>query len=182
MLDSQPGAFAEPGAELGASGMKFHGVRCGCGGSIFQAAGSPRHASGRGGHFIRTLRRVWQEAREQDAVDFVSAAPYLWPLSLRCEACGERGELAFPSLAPNPPAQADAAAAAPAPLESYRCRACRRGEMHLGLGVSGDEPTARSAVALVAHCSACRRHAILAGWDERPSPQEIELDRLYGRR
>ena len=69
------------------------------------------------------------------------------------------------------------------PIESVRCRLCRRGSVELVLGVARDAMSRdRVAVELRARCGACRRQSKVAWSDARPTDQEVRLDLLYGRR
>jgi hypothetical protein len=164
--------------------MDYQTLSCRCGGQEFGVAGVPRYAVGSGGHFVRTLRRAWQEARRSDREEDALGWPFEWPLRLRCESCGGEADFDLPSRRPVRPGKGEQGGqgARVAPRENYRCRACRRGTMTLCVGIQADPPTDRKAVVVVAGCCACSREAILSGRDDRPSEQEIKLDHLYGRR
>ena len=69
------------------------------------------------------------------------------------------------------------------PLESYRCRVCRRGRMELVVGEEADAASpGRADHVVVARCCACARESRVAWSRGRPSEQEVTLDLLYGRR
>lgn len=178
------------------SGRPTQRLRCLCGTDRFEVAGVPRLATQPGGHFMRTLRRAWQEARQSEAEGAPTAPAFEWPLGLRCVRCEREEDLLCATLrnaAPNDATEGSAVSvqaireptslsASASPRENYRCRACRRSQVSLGLSVLRDDKTSRAAVEVIARCAACARVARLAGWDDRPSAQEVELDRLYGRR
>jgi len=186
--------------------MRYLGLRCPCGGWIFRLTGWPRLAAGEGGYLLRTLVRVWREARQPMDAGEPEESPFLLPVQLECERCGRKGPL---FEAPDRPDRVGPAGRAQ-PREAYRCRACRRGRIALVIGVAGvvapgdpgggatrreSEAASREgrgaaaagvgeaadAVELIARCEACRRQARIAWSDARPSPQERRLDLLYGR-
>ena len=106
-------------------------------------------------------------------------APFWLPLRVCCERCdGEAvlldGDAVVDRLSEEGRKE---------PLESYRCRVCRRGRVGLLVGAAVDAKTpARADFVVVARCRACARESRVAWSRGRPSEQEIELDVLYGRR
>ncbi len=165
--------------------MAYVGLACPCGQRAFRVAGRPRTASGPGSLFWRTLSRVWRDARQPLVRGEPVESPYLPPLSLVCGSCEREGEVLGRAGASEPAV----AQGPPGPLEAHRCRACRRASMEVVVGIAEADaggsasPADRTVAAeLVARCRACGRQARLAWFDERPSAQQIQLDRLYGRR
>src|SRR6056297_1312831 len=113
--------------------MRYLGLRCPCGGWIFRLTGWPRLAAGEGGYLLRTLVRVWREARQPMDAGEPEESPFLLPVQLECERCGRKGPL---FEAPDRPDRVGPAGRAQ-PREAYRCRACRRGRIALVIGVAG---------------------------------------------
>jgi hypothetical protein len=189
--------------------MSYLALRCRCGGEVFRVAGWPRAALGQGAYFWRSFMRVWREARQPMSGGEPVESPFLFPLMLRCDRCDRQGPL-FASYGKRGEAIEGAPVDPVQPRESYRCPACRRGRVELVIGVTPDRPGAETtdgsavraagtgqgesdaegariaadggAVEVVARCHACRREARVAWADARPSPQQIRLDQLYGRR
>ena len=162
--------------------MKYWALRCPCGAERFRASGWPQSAAGSGSYFWRTLARVWREARLPVREGEPIESPFALPLQLECDACGRDGAL-FAGAAWEALQHAEAAAE---PREAYRCRVCRRAVVEIVVGISEsggvEDGPMGFAGEVVARCAACRRQARIAWRDVRPSPQELRLDRLYGRR
>jgi len=186
VADTGAGIFApeRPRADL-----RYVGLRCACGGERFGVAGWPRVASGSGGLILRTLRRIWREAREPMERGESSESPFWLPVRVACEACGREAMLLDGTQLAGrlPESERDH------PREGCRCRACRRGVFQLEVGLAGvgregtdgddDSPhlgTPRSAEVVV-RCVSCHRQARIAWSAPPPSDRQIHLDRLYGR-
>lgn len=187
--------------------MKYLALRCRCGSGTFRVTGRPRAGVGLGSHFWRTLTRVWREARQPLHEGAPIESPFRLPLRLKCEVCGAEGLIldgmsgrnrsgASASRASATSVDGAAATADPAePWEAYRCRVCRRGEVAVVVGLTGfarpervegetcaDRSRVEGAAEVVCSCRSCRRQERLAWLDDRPTLQEVQLDRLYGRR
>jgi hypothetical protein len=162
--------------------MTYYGLGCPCGGQVFRVSGWPRIHSGRGGFFWRSVTRVWREARLQTHAGQPLISPFWIPLGTRCDRCG-RAETLF--AGEHVGGRRDAQACTE-PKESVRCRICRRSQMEIVVGVSGEDSriestTAGVSVEVVSRCDRCHRQARVAWSDGRRSEQEIRLDLLYGR-
>lgn len=175
--DSRPAGF-EP--ERRDPDLAYTELRCRCGGALFRLAGRPRVAEGRGPFFLRTLGRIWREARIATKDGEPVESPFRVPVVAFCEGCGSEAAL----LRIESRHESANRSIESEPRESIRCRVCRRGRFELALGQpKSASPTAPVLFAeLVAHCHACRRQARIAWIDERPSEQALRLDALYGRR
>ena len=106
-------------------------------------------------------------------------SPFWLPLRARCEGCeGDAVLLDDDSIADRLSEEGRRE-----PLESYRCRVCRRGRMRLivGSAIDPDAP-GRADYVVVVKCRACARESRIAWSRGRPSEQEVALDVLYGRR
>ena len=172
-------ALAPSQAARGDDALAWVRLGCACGSDVFRITGWPRITTGRGGFFWRSVARVFREARQPMEEGELVDAPYWLPLFARCEACEREATLLDDAAVGDrlPEAGRDE------PLESFRCRVCRRGRMRLLVGSASDgvDPD-RADYVVVACCRACERESRLAWSKGRPSEQEVRLDLLYGRR
>ena len=168
---------ATPGR--GDEALAWSGLACGCGSEAFRVTGWPRITTGRGGLFWRSLTRVFRETRQPMEEGELLEAPFWLPLRVQCERCERETVL----LDGDAVADRLSEEGRKEPLESYRCRVCRRGRVGLRVGSAVDAKTPeRADFVVVARCRACARESRVAWSRGRPSEQEIELDVLYGRR
>ncbi|MEM9175382.1 MAG: hypothetical protein AAGC67_09110 [Myxococcota bacterium] len=173
--EAPPPAFVGSGDET----LSWRALACACGGEGFRITGWPRITTGRGGLFWRSVLRVFRETRQPMDEGELRESPFWLPLRARCERCErEAVVLDDPSVADR---LSDAGRAEP--VESYRCRVCRRGRMALLVGSAADAKSPeRADFVVVARCRACTRESRVAWSRGRPSDQEVALDVLYGRR
>lgn len=163
----------------GSDDFDWFTLRCACGGVAFRLLGWPRITTGRGGLFWRSLARVFREARQPMEAGELLESPFWLPMRARCEDC-ERSALVLDHERVSQRLATDSRAE---PVESHRCRVCRRGKMALVLGHASDPSLPeRADFVLVARCLACLRESRVAWSRGRPSEQEVALDLLYGRR
>jgi len=154
-------------------------LSCACGSEAFRITGWPRITTGRGGLFWRSVIRVFRETRQPMEEGELLEAPFWLPLRACCERCEREAVLLDHELV----ADRLSEAGREEPLESYRCRVCRRGRMSLLVGSEVDAMSpARADFVVVARCRACARESRVAWSHGRPSEQEMKLDILYGRR
>ena len=163
--------------------MIYHGLSCACGAHVFRLTGWPHVVTGRGGFFWRSVARVWREARLPMQEGEPVESPFWIPLEACCDHCG-RIEALFDFEQLEGRMDCDARSE---PRESIRCRACRRSLVEIVVGIveesgrdEGVAPAIR--VEIVSRCHRCHRQARVAWSDPQRSPQEIQLDLLYGRR
>lgn len=172
---------ASPPATLGRGddGLVWSGLACPCGSEAFRVLGWPRITTGRGGLFWRSVTRVFRETRQPMEEGELLESPFWLPLRLHCERCDRETGLLDHALV----ADRLSDSGREEPLESYRCRVCRRGRMSLMVGTAVDAATPeRADFVVVARCRACVRESRVAWSHGRPSEQEMKLDALYGRR
>jgi len=163
--------------------MVYCALSCACGADVFRMTGWPRVVSGRGGFFWRSMTRVWREARLPMQDGEWVASPFWLPIFTCCHGCGRKqtlfdGEGVTGRMAATERAE---------PLESVRCRVCRRGLVELVVGidrtsVQSDRDGSPCAVEVVSRCHSCHRQARIAWSDGGRSEQQDKLDLLYGRR
>lgn len=172
---------APPPATLGRGdeSLAWTGLSCECGSLAFRLTGWPRITTGRGGLFWRSVARVFREARQPMEEGELLESPFWLPLRARCERCEREALLLDQEVVADRLPEAGRSE----PLESYRCRVCRRGRMGLRVGSAIDAMSPeRGDFVVVARCRACARESRVAWSRGRPSEQEIKLDALYGRR
>ena len=193
VLDPSLSAFAPecPDAE-----MEYWALACSCGGRVLRVSGRPRATRGTGSYFWRSVARVWREARVRTEGGELLESPFMLPLWLRCERCGDESPILRTVAEGGVPLEGDGVASRDEreePREAFRCRACRRGGVDLVVGVcapegfeadSAHERTSDAPLAaeVLVRCRACDHKARIAWFDRRPSEQEVRLDLLYGRR
>ena len=175
MKDASPPAKSARGDEA----LSWSELVCACGTEAFRITGWPRITTGRGGLFWRSVMRVFRETRQPMEEGELLESPFWLPLRARCDRCEREAVLLdHDVVAGRLPEEGRRE-----PLESYRCRVCRRGRMGLLVGSVADamEPD-RADFVVVVRCRACERESRVAWSRGRPSEQEVQLDVLYGRR
>jgi len=177
-LETRPSAPRDRDA-LGADSFEWAALRCPCGSDAFRLTGWPRITTGRGSLFWRSVTRVFRETRQPMEEGELLEAPFWLPVRASCAACDRRATLLDDARVLDRLAEDGR----DEPLESYRCRVCRRSRMQLvmGEGVDAAAPDRVDHV-VVARCAACERESRVAWSRGRPSDQEVTLDLLYGRR
>ena len=181
LLDRLESHEAQPAPAFarGDDGLAWSRLGCACGADVFRITGWPRITTGRGGLFWRSLTRVFRETRQPMEEGELLESPFWLPLKARCEACEREATILDEARV----GDRLPASGRHEPLESYRCRVCRRGRMQLLLGCASDTLSPdRADYVVVARCRACERESRVAWSKGRPSDQEVKLDLLYGRR
>jgi hypothetical protein len=163
--------------------MVYCALSCACGAEVFRMTGWPRVVSGRGGFFWRSMTRVWREARLPMQDGEWLASPFWLPIFTCCHGCGRKQTLFDGERVAGRRAATERAE----PLESVRCRICRRGLVELVVGVDrtsvqSDRGGSPFAVEVVSRCHSCHRQARIAWSEGGRSEQQDKLDLLYGRR
>lgn len=159
--------------------MTYVSLACRCGHERFHLSGWPTIASGTGGFFWRSLTRVFREARLPMEEGELVESPFWLPMFVRCDQCSRESTLLDdPRVAGSLPIERRGE-----PVESFRCRVCRRGSLELVVGTSVDAARPdRLDLEIIARCATCHREHRVAWSKGRPSEQEVRLDLLYGRR
>lgn len=177
-LETRPSAPRD-GFARGAGAHAWHALRCSCGAAGFRLTGWPRVTTGRGGLFWRSVARIFREARQPMDQGELRESPFWLPIRARCTVCDLEAVLLDASVVGERLPETRRGE----PLESVRCRVCRRGRMEVLIGEEVDAAAPdRADHVVVARCLSCARESRIAWSRGRPSEQEVTLDLLYGRR